>query len=189
MKKLNLIPSKTALIVIDLQYGVVNTKLEPYTSQEIIKNTSKLINKFIEKKSFVGLIRVSTDGLDFPNPNTDLESNMLNFSEGWDKYIPEIENIKGAHFITKKQWGAFHETGLDLQLRRRKIDTIVLCGLYTGIGVDTTAREAFQLGYHQVFVEDAMSSISKEEHNYVCNNIFPKIGKIRLTDNIISALN
>lgn len=188
MKELNLIPEKTALVAIDFQQGVINGELKPYSSQKIVENASKLIKKFIEKGAFVALVRVSTDGKDFPNPKADLENNILSFPEGWDKYIPEIENIKGAHFITKKQWGAFHGTGLDLQLRRRGIDTIVLCGAYTGIGVDTTAREAFQHGYHQIFAEDAMGSISKEEHDYVCENIFPKIGKVRLTNEILSSL-
>ncbi|KZL89103.1 isochorismatase family protein YecD [Clostridium magnum DSM 2767] len=77
---------------------------------------------------------------------------------------------------------------IDLQLRRRGIDTIVLCGVSTGIGVDTTAREAFQQGYNQIFVEDAMAAITKEEHDYVCKYIFPRIGKIRTTENIESSI-
>ncbi|CAH1056759.1 Isochorismatase family protein YecD [Paenibacillus pseudetheri] len=79
-------------------------------------------------------------------------------------------------------------TDLDLQLRRRGIDTIVLCGISTSIGVDTTAREAYQLGYNQVFVEDAMASSTKEEHYYVCKTIFPRIGKIRSSGEVISLL-
>ena len=75
-----------------------------------------------------------------------------------------------------------------MQLRRRKIDTIVLCGVSTNIGVDTTAREAFQHGYNQIFATDAMTAHTKEEHNYVCKYIFPRIGKLRTTEEIISLL-
>jgi nicotinamidase-related amidase len=73
-------------------------------------------------------------------------------------------------------------------LRRRKIETIVLCGIATGFGVDTTAREAYQHGYQQVFAEDAMNALSEEEHHYVCSHIFPRIGRLRSTDEIVAAL-
>jgi nicotinamidase-related amidase len=97
-------------------------------------------------------------------------------------------DIDDTHIITKRQWGAFYGTDLDLQLRRRGIDTIVLCGIATGIGVDTTAREAYQHGFNQIFVEDAMTAITKEEHDYVCNYIFPRIGKVRSTEKVISTM-
>lgn len=188
MKELKLTAEKTALVVIDLQEGVMNRNLVPYSTEEVVKNSCKLIDKFTEKGAFVVLVRVSTNGKDFPTPETDLPAKAMKFPEGWDNYIPEIANTKNAHFITKRQWGAFYGTDLDLQLRRRGIDTIVLCGVSTSIGVDTTAREAYQLGYNQVFAEDAMSASNKEEHNYVCETIFPRIGKIRKSEEVLLAL-
>lgn len=80
--------------------------------------------------------------------------------------------------------GAFYGTDLDLQLRRRGIGNIVLCGISTGIGVDTTAREAYQHGYNQIFVEYAMAALLKEEHDYVCEYIFPRMGKIRISKEV-----
>lgn len=62
------------------------------------------------------------------------------FEEGWDRHVPELARHTGAYIITKRQMGAFFGTDLDLQLRRRGIDTIVLCGISTALGVDTTAR-------------------------------------------------
>src|SRR5471030_2648056 len=179
---------KTALVVIDLQNGIVNRELSPHTSGEIIQNASRLVNAFTEKGAFVVLVRVSTiDGKDMLKPSVDLKATPMQFSEGWDSYIPEITNSK-AHTITKRQCGAFYGTDLDLQLRRRGIDTIALCGVSTGIGVDTTAREAFQQGYNQIFIEDAMTAGTKEEHDYVCKYIFPKIGKIRTSEQVILSL-
>jgi Isochorismate hydrolase len=64
----------------------------------------------------------------------------------------------------------------------------VLGGISTSIGVDTTAREAFQHGYNQIFLEDAMTAVTKEEHEYVCKYIFPRIGKIRTSEQVISLL-
>lgn len=190
MKDLEFIkPEKTALVVIDLQNGIVNRELKPHTASEVVENSTKLVKEFSEKGAFVALVRVSTtDGKDIVKPKLDGEKSSMKFSEGWDNYIPEFESFKNAHRITKRQWGAFYGTDLDLQLRRRGIDTIVLCGISTNIGVDTTAREAYQHGYNQIFVEDAMTAVIKEEHDYVLKYIFPRIGKIRTSEEVISQL-
>ena len=180
---------KTALIVIDLQNGIVNRELSPFTGEQVVQNASKLINSFKEKGAFIVLVRVSSvDGKDMLKPNIDSKINPVQLQEGWDSLVPELTNIKNTHVITKRQWGAFYGTDLDLQLRRRGIDTIALCGISTGIGVDTTAREAFQHGYNQVFVEDAMTASTKEEHDYVCKYIFPRIGQIRTTEDVTLSL-
>ena len=182
---------KSALVLIDLQNGItaMGVSTSPYTSEEVIQNASKLVNAFSAKGAFIVLVRVSTmDGKDMVKPKTDLKATGMKYSEGWDNLVPEISTTKNAHIVTKRQWGAFYGTDLDLQLRRRGIDTIVLGGVSTNIGVDTTAREAYQHGYHQIFVEDAMTALTKDEHDYVCKYIFPRIGKIRTTKEIVSSL-
>jgi nicotinamidase-related amidase len=182
---------KTALVVIDLQNGIANPgrQYAPNSVEQVVRQARKLIEAFTEKGAFVALVRVSTlDGKDMLKPKTDAKPNAMQWPEGWDNLIPELAAFKNAHVVTKRQWGAFFGTDLDLQLRRRGIDTIVLCGISTSIGVDTTAREAFQHGYNQVFVEEAMTASSKEEHDYVVKTIFPKMGKIRTTDEVVSAL-
>jgi len=121
-------------------------------------------------------------------PKIDLKTNLGQIQEGWDRLVPELANSKNVYAITKRQWGAFYGTDLDLQLRRRGIDTIVLCGISTGIGVDTTAREAFQHGYNQIFAEDAMTASTKEEHDYVCKYIFPRIGQVRTSEEVTLSL-
>ena len=90
--------------------------------------------------------------------------------------------------ITKKQWGAFYGTELELPLRRRGISTIVLCGVSTNYGVESTARFAYEYGFQQVFAEDAMSSGSAEMHNASIDYILKQIGRVRSTDEILGAL-
>jgi nicotinamidase-related amidase len=80
--------------------------------------------------------------------------------------------------ITKRQWGAFYGTELGLQLRRRGIQTIVLGGIATNIGVESTARQAWEHGYAIVLVEDATSGQSAEMHDFAIKNIFPRISRI-----------
>ena len=94
----------------------------------------------------------------------------------------------GDFVITKHQWGAFHGTELDLQLKRRGMTTIILCGIATNIGVESTARFAFEYGYNQVFVEDAMAALSIEEHVFTVGKIFPRLGLVRKTKEILADL-
>lgn len=186
-----ILAEKTALVVIDLQQGIAHPSRQgaPHESSVVVGNTSRLARAFAEEGGFVVLVRISSlDGKDLLKPDTDMHLTPGAYPAGWDDIVPELAEVKGAHVVTKRQWGAFYGTDLDLQLRRRGIDTIVLCGISTSIGVDTTAREAFQHGYQQIFVEDAMAASTKEEHEYVCRYIFPRIGKIRSTEEVLAAL-
>ena len=66
--------------------------------------------------------------------------------------------------------------------------TMVLCGIATNIGVESTARFAYEYGYHQVFAEDAMAAMSAEEHAFTVTKTFPRIGLVRATEEILAAL-
>jgi nicotinamidase-related amidase len=88
----------------------------------------------------------------------------------------------------KRQWGAFYGTDLDLQLRRRGLTSIVLCGIATEGGVESTARDAYERGYEMVFAADAMSGLNAESHANAVERIFPRIGWVRSTEQIIAAL-
>ena len=92
------------------------------------------------------------------------------------------------HILTKRQWGAFYGTDLDLQLRRRGLRTIILTGIATCFGVESTARDAFERGYEQVFAEDAMASMTAVQHEHCVSQIFPRLGRVRSTAEIVAAL-
>jgi nicotinamidase-related amidase len=95
---------------------------------------------------------------------------------------------EGDIHIIKRQWGAFYGTELELQLRRRGVSRIVLGGISTNIGVESTARNAFELGFNQVLVEDAMSSSNADHHRFAVENIFPRLGRVRSTEQVLQAL-
>jgi nicotinamidase-related amidase len=182
--------NKTALVVIDLQKGIasMHRKLEPYTANQVVANVSKLVRRFRELGMPVFLVRVmSIDGKDMLRPLTDqqVQWNSSQRPADWAEFVEEIRPTEKDIVITKRQWGAFYGTELDLQLRRRGIETIVLCGVSTNIGVETTAREAYQRGYNQIFVIDAMTANSKDEHEATLKFIFPRIGLLRTTDQIL----
>ena len=105
----------------------------------------------------------------------------------WAELVPELAGL-GDLVVTKRQWGAFYGTELDLQLRRRGVRTILLCGISTNMGVESTARDAYERGYEQVFVEDSTAARSAEEHEHTMKKVFPRLGRVRPTAEVVSAL-
>ena len=90
--------------------------------------------------------------------------------------MPELGPKPATCVVTKHQWGAFYGTELELQLRRRGVKTIVIGGISTNFGVESTARDAFERSFALVFVEDAMAAMSAEAHAFAMANIFPRLG-------------
>ncbi|WAH36702.1 hydrolase [Alicyclobacillus dauci] len=182
---------KTALVVIDMQKGILSLPCAPYKATDVLKKTVELANAFRSKGGFVVLVNVdSHDGRDMLQPVTDTptQASTGERPRDWSVIAPELGPKSSDLCVTKRQWGAFFGTELDLQLRRRGVDTIVLCGIATDIGVETTAREAYQLGYQQVFVEDAMTALSEEQHRHPLKYLMPRMGRVRSTDEIVSSL-
>jgi len=181
---------KTALVVIDLQKGIVGRQTVPYASNVVVKNAAVIAEAFRKNGMPVFLVRVtpSPDRKDALHPIADASWPAQTPPPDWADIVPEMGPKPGDFVITKHQWGAFYGTELDLQLRRRGMAAIVLCGIATNIGVESTARFAYEYGYIQIFAEDAMSALSLEEHTFTVTKIFPRIGLVRKTAEIVSAL-
>jgi nicotinamidase-related amidase len=182
--------AKTALVVIDLQKGVVGRQTAPYTADSIVKNAAAIAAAFRKNGMPIFLVRVafSADGKDMLRPLVDAPWPTQTPPPDWTEIVPEMGPKPGDFVITKHQWGAFYGTELDLQLRRHGITSIVLCGIATNIGVESTARFAFEYGFNQIFVEDAMAAMSAEEHALTVAKIFPRIGLVKKTSEILDEL-
>ena len=177
-----------ALVVIDLQKGIVARQTAPHSSADVVKRSAQLANHFREKGAPVVLVHVAfapdrsdmlQQPVDSPNPPAQLPPD-------WADFVPEIGPRERDIIITKRQWGAFYGTDLDLQLRRRGVKTIVLCGISTNFGVESTARDAWERNYEIIFAEDAMSSFDAEAHNFAIKRIFPRLGRVRSTAEVLS---
>lgn len=182
---------KTALVVIDLQRGILALPAAPHSAAEVVERAAALCRASREAGSTVVLVRVtpSADGRDALRPLADLHA--LSGSQPppeWADLAPELGVLPGDVVITKRQWGAFYGTELDLQLRRRGVDTIVLCGISANIGVESTARDAYERAYNLIIVEDAIAARSVEEHAFVMRTVFPRIGRVRKTGELLAAL-
>ena len=186
---LELNKSKTAFVVIDLQEGIVSYPATPHDTKTVVANAAKIADAFRENKMMVFLVRVAMTDAERLKPVADEQGPMRGApSKDWSEIMPELGPKEDDIVITKKQWGAFYGTDLDLQLRRRGIDTLVLCGISTNFGVESTARVAYEYGYQQVFVEDACAGNSVELHNMAINSVLKRIGRVRTTEEVLQAL-
>lgn len=180
----------TALVLIDLQHSNVERTLAPHASQRVVENCARLAQLVRRKGGTVVYVRVLVN---------ELRQQPADISVGRAPSAPPLpaqawEIVAGAGrqdddiVIDKRQWGAFHGTSLDQQLRRLGVRTIILGGIATNFGVESTARAAQDLGYALVFAEDAMSSIKAEMHQFAVQNIFPILGRVRGTDEVLAML-
>ncbi len=189
---LTLEPSRTALVAIDLQRGLAAQPMAPYPVAEVVERTTRLAHALRATGGAVILVRViaSPDGKDALRPLTDAPPAWSRGSRpaDWAEIVPELGTDPSDLVISKRQWGAFYGTELDLQLRRRGIGTIILTGVSTNVGVESTARDALERGYEQVFVEDAVSARDAGEHVHTVRVVFPRIGRVRSTADVLAAL-
>ncbi len=158
---LRLLPRTTAILVNDLQ--VVNNRLPgaPLPRETMTANVLRLLAAARRSGAQPILIHAGgEDGVDRLKPLIDEPSRpTAPLPPDWRELLPELDQRPSDVVILKRQWGAFYGTDLDLQLRRRHLETIVICGIATELGVESTARDAFERGYELVFAADAMTGI------------------------------
>lgn len=190
MSDLSLDPRSTALILIDLQKGITRYSTAPHTAPDVIANGLRLAERSRAAGATVILVRVAfaADGSDRLQTPTDSQSPAAPPAADWSDIVPELGPKAGDLVVTKRQWGAFYGTDLELHLRRRGIKTIVIGGISTNFGVESTARDAWERAFAMVFVEDAMSAMSGDAHAFAIANIFPRLGRVRSTAEVLNAL-
>ncbi|MFK0112840.1 hydrolase [Streptomyces sp. NPDC091217] len=187
---LSTLDPRTALVVIDLQQGIVAMPTQPYSGAEVVARTAELADAFRAQELPVVLVRVSfaPDFADAVPGRTERQARGLAFPEGWDVVVDELSGHDGDIHVTKHNWSAFHGTDLDVQLRRRGITQIVLTGVATSIGVESTARDAYAHGYHVTLATDAMADADPEAHRGSVERIFPRLGESGTTAEVLELL-
>ncbi len=189
MTPLSLDPKSTALVLIDLQYGVMGLTLAPYSAGDVVARAAQLAASLRAKGGTVVYVRVDVaDILHLPVDAPTRDPNAPPPPPTASQVVPESGYQPTDLLITKRQWGAFYGTELDQQLRRRRIRTILMGGVATNFGVESTARAAFDRGYELIFVEDIMSSLKAEAHDFSVQNIFPRMGRVRTLEQVRTAL-
>jgi nicotinamidase-related amidase len=191
MSELIFDPRRTAVVVIDLQKGIVGFPGTPHSAESVIANSVALLDAARSVGAQPILVHVgrSADGGDGLKVACDEPMRAgASLPPDWSELIAELDRQPSDIVTLKRQWGAFYGTDLELQLRRRGLSTIVLCGIATEFGVESTARDAYERGFEQVFAGDAMTGRRAESHVNAITNIFPRMGRVRSTAEIVAAL-
>jgi nicotinamidase-related amidase len=174
-------PRTTALVLIDLQNGIVAMPWAPRSGPDVLAAGKSLADKFRAAKAPVVLVRLAfaADFADAPPSNVDqpLQGPPGGLPPDWSTLAEGLAQPTDI-VVTKRQWGAFTGTDLDVQLRRRGVSTIVLGGIATNFGVESTARFAWELGYDVAIVEDACAGPTAELHEMAFRAIFPRVARV-----------
>jgi nicotinamidase-related amidase len=174
---------KTALLVVDLQKGIVGLPAA-HPMQGIVKNAVALAEAFRAHKLPVVLINVDNR----PPGRAEQSFSVDGFPASWTELIPELNRQPSDHLVTKRTWGAFTNTDLDRYLKEKGVTQVVVIGVATSAGVESTARHAHELGYNVTLAVDAMTDMSAEAHDNSIARIFPRMSETGTTKQILDLL-
>ncbi len=184
---LRLDPKTSALVLIDLQKGILARDTAPRSTGEIVASARDMAAKFRAAGAPVVWVTVNwaADYSDALRTPVDEASPRPpgGLPPGFAELVDGLAEPGDLH-VVKRQWGAFYGTDLDLLLRRRGVETIALGGVATNMGVESTARAAWEHGYALVVLEDLCASMSVELHEFATTKIFPRIARVRASAQI-----
>jgi nicotinamidase-related amidase len=174
---------KTALIVIDLQKGIVSYPTV-HPIGEVLKRAGSLTAAFRHRNLPVVLVNVTGGAAG----RAEQSRSRGDFPEGWADLVPELNQQPQDHTVTKRTWGAFTNTGLEAYLKKLGVTQVVIAGVATSIGVESTARFAHECGFNVTLATDAMTDMNPEAHANSIARIFPRLGETGTTEEIIKLL-
>ena len=173
----------TALIIVDLQSGLIgSTFIHPI--EDIVTRACGLIAAF--RRRALPIVLVNVDGV--APGRTERPRHTGQVPDGWTNLLPELGRQAGDIVVTKRTWGAFASTDLENQLRGRGVTQVVIAGVATGTGIESTARQAYEAGFNVTLAVDAMTDLRPNTHDYCIANVFPRLGEIGSAQAIIDLL-
>nr|WP_158811007.1 isochorismatase family protein [Beijerinckia sp. L45] len=175
---------KTALIVIDLQKGIVALAARNGVD-DVVKKARALADVFRARQLPVVLVNVA----DSAPGRTERPRLSAPFPDGWTDLLPELGQQPTDITVTKRTWGAFASTDIEQRLRALAVTQVVVVGVATGTGVEATARQAYEAGFNVTLATDAMTDLRPEAHDYSIANVFPRLGETGTTQEIIDLMN
>lgn len=186
---LELDPRKTALVMIDLQKGILGAPRAPHSVEDVLARNVAIARALKAAGGLVVPVRVDFGPGGSLAPMGQIDAPGLpTLPDDFAELHPDVLALAPDLIVTKRQWGAFHGTELDLALRRYGITTVLLTGVATNFGVESTAREGWSLNYNMVVVEDACSTFSAEWHTFSVEAILPRVSRLRSTADVLATL-
>lgn len=188
MAELSLDPQWTALIAIDLQNAIIARGTAPHSVVDVVNKNFQIAAALRSRGGLIVWVRVDINRLirlrvDQPPPFDGQQQ---------PGYLMEISPTAGLQVgdlvITKHHWGAFAGTRLEELLKARGIRTVILTGVSTSVGVESTLRQGTGLGFSFAVVEDACSGQQAVEHRFAIETIFPRLSRVRATNEVLKSL-
>jgi nicotinamidase-related amidase len=173
----------TALIVIDLQKGIVGLAGAEVV-RPVVERSRQLADAFRSRGLPVVLVNVAGGApgrTEQPRPSQP-------FPADWAELLPELGQQPSDILVTKRTWGAFASTDLEKRLKDNGVTQVVVTGVATSIGVESTARQAYEAGFNVTLATDAMTDLRPEAHEASIAYIFPRLGETGTTQEIIDLL-
>jgi nicotinamidase-related amidase len=174
---------KTALVVIDLQKGIVGLPTA-HPIEPVVERAVALVSAFRRHGLPIVLVNVAGGA---PG-RTEQSRPAGQFPADWADLIPELDQQPQDHLVTKRTWGAFTGTDLEQHLKALGVTQVVLAGVATSIGVESTARHAYELGFNIALAIDAMTDLGLEAHDNSIARVFPRLGETGTAQEIIDRL-
>ncbi len=169
---LTILDQKTALIVVDLQKGIVGFPTA-HPAGEIVKRAAALAEVF--RSRGLPVVLVNVDGA--APGRTEQARRRGALAADWAEFVSELNRQPEDHIVTKQTWGAFMNTDLDAYLKGRGVTQVVIAGISTSSGVESTARQAYEHGFNVTLAIDAMTDLNPDTHINSVTRIFPKLGE------------
>lgn len=164
----------SALVVIDLQKGIVSALADGPVA-DAVKRATHLAAEF--RRHGLPVVLVNVTGRAPGRTEARRPGAGAALPPGWADLVDELDVQPTDHLITKRRRSAFHDTGLDTLLRDLQVTQVVLAGVSTSSGVESTARSASDHGYHVVLATDAMGDPDADAHRHSVERVFPKLGE------------
>ena len=173
----------TALVVIDLQKGVVGFPTA-HPIGDVLAAATILTAAF--RRRHLPVVLVNAAGV--APGRTEQSRSLAGLPADWADLVPELDVQPDDLLITKKTWGAFTNTDLEARLKALGVTQLVLAGIATSFGVESTARHAHELGFNITLALDAMTDRSQEAHDNSVTRIFPRLGETGTAREIVELL-
>ncbi|MBA2894998.1 isochorismatase family protein [Nonomuraea soli] len=167
-------PRTSALVLVDLMERIVGQELAPYSGGVVVARCAAMASAMRKVGGLVVNVRVERPNVTAQPPGSG--------------FVADARPQEGDLEIVKRTWGAFHNTGLDEELRGRGITTLVIAGIATNFGVEQTARFADEFGYEVIVLECGTTGLDAKAHEFAFEYVFPRLGTVATSAELLAAL-
>ena len=203
-----ILPSRTAIILIDLQNDIVRNPNGPFygsiaeqvKDRQVIEKVVRLTEGARSAGALIFYITVvrRKDYADVVNQISELvaagkapppkkQVSLIDGTHG-ARLVDELKPEPQDYVLVKKRRNAFHQTELDFHLRARNVTTLAIGGVATDLGVENTVRDAWDRDYNVIVLEDISVSAPPTAHDYAIANVFPRMARIMSTGRLLDEL-